>query len=520
MNTERSPRGVGVVLSRRRYQVANVAAGILLVAAGVALVRPRDYRCEARLEVAAVGDLDAGALEKRVRGVADDTLAQPTLEKLVTDTQLDASLTEVIETERVAARALLIEKVRARTELLTEPQPSGTWTVTIRHTAPEPETAFRVVSGLAAGFEDAAFRRPVEEAEAAERTARREAVAAEAEHTRLAAALEEFLHENAELLDDPEKRLADVRGQIQDVEQVEIAHGEAELARLDTMLAAEPPFIERREAVHDDALITRIEEELRECEARLTVLRVERGLTDEHPQVLAQLDIRRDLRAKLQTARDATTDRVSREPNEMHQSLRNAKVETEAAVARARRKLSVLRTNEQELVEHVRRAPEARLELEKLQRDADAARARHDERQARLAAAAEQLERVAGARQMRFATLAAAEEPETPTGPGALVTALAGLAGGVLVGAMVALVRDRLDRTVRGVDEAANVLGLPVLGAVHSIFTPGELAAERRATRHSLTVLGIVAGVAVLLVGWAALGSAGALQSMVRSVVE
>ena len=107
-----------------------------------------------------------------------------------------------------------------------------------------------------------------------------------------------YEEENAAYLEGPEKRLEELRSRITRVEQDEIGAQQSEIERLDSMLSEEPEVI--------------------------------------------------------------TADDGSEKPNPMFRSLQEAKLEAEGRIAGARRKLSALRSSEQEVLDEVRHSPEIR----------------------------------------------------------------------------------------------------------------------------------------------------------------
>ncbi len=80
MNTGRSRQKATGVLGRRRLQVATVALGALLVASGVAVVKPRDYRAETRLQVRGASSMQSDQLARRVEAIARQVVAPRTLQ--------------------------------------------------------------------------------------------------------------------------------------------------------------------------------------------------------------------------------------------------------------------------------------------------------------------------------------------------------------------------------------------------------------------------------------------------------
>ncbi len=391
--------------------------------------------------------------------------------------------------------------------------------MTIAHTARDPITAARVVQTLAADYQESAVQRPIDAQ--ADIVATQESLAADA-CTVLAACqdeLDRYVQVNQDYLEGPEDRLRAVREQIDGLERVDIASYEGEISRLAEMLTEEPEFIVEETEVHDEGRIADLRKAIRSAEAELTVLQIEQKRTDAHPAVVAKRKILMDLRDELTRVRSEATTRKVETPNEMYASLVKAKIDTEADLARARRKLTFLRTTEAELLEEVRRAPDLRSERDRLAAAVAAAQETVNEQEAALSDAQAALDALHAERPLEFETLTPPTPPRNPAGPGTLMIAAIGLLLGAAVGAGLAYAADARDHSFRDPTRVAAVLGLPMLGAVGVIRTRTEerqLAAARRRKTHF--VIGMAAAACVLL-GFAMYGNATPIQEMVRTML-
>ena len=517
MNTERSPRELVALLLRRKQQVVAVALAAFLVAAGVAVVKPRNYRAHTSLRIQGTPGLDGREFVDKVHGVTRDIKNQANMSDVVSGLNLDAHLQGLPEHERADRRAGLVAELVNQTDVEKLESAPGVWVVTISHTSPDPEIAYRVVSKLASGYKDSTYKGPVEQQERVVQQRQEEEDEARREYERLVAELDAFDKENAGFLDSPEKRLEAVQTQIEDVEKVEIASLETEILRLQKMLEEEPPYHVEEVEIRNEDLIGAVEKQIREGEATITQLMVEQNKTERHPAVRAQMTILRDLQQKLAEARLDVRIETRKTPNEMHPALSQQLIAAESGLARARRQLSVLRNKEAELLKDTRLAPEIKSTRERMARDVTVARQTLEERQNRHTLAREQLQVVLSQRQLEFNTIDPPTRPKGPSGPGALLIAFLGLAVGIAGGVGLAYVLDTTDHSFREVDQVTSYLGLPSLGAIHVIRTPAEEAARTRRGRQIAAAFVVVALVAIALLGVAMLGG-GALPGAVEAV--
>ena len=106
-----------------------------------------------------------------------------------------------------------------------------------------------------------------------------------------------------------------------------------------------------------------------------------------------------------------------------------------------------------------------------------------------IAQLANQRAKIASADLSPGAVTAAARAPVPSSRDAWPLFLLGGLLGGALIGMMLAHARETLDRRVRSVDQAADIVGLPALGVVRSAGRHSEDAAAADARYVSLAVL-------------------------------
>lgn len=504
MNTARSRRRVSSALTRRRSQIVAVALGALLVASGVAVVKPRDYRAETTLRISAANGIDSAQLAQRVEAITRQVTAPETLQGVAM---------------RLGDDGPDADSLRAATDTAAVPGEGGAWHVTIGHTAADPALAARVLEFLAADYQWSTIQRPIEVQAQAVKQLEELVTTAQAALTEQTDELDRYVLENENYLEGPEQRLGVVRDQLRQVERVEIASFEGEITRLDELLAEEPEFITEDVETRDDDRIGELRREIRNVEAELTVLQVEQKRTDAHPAVVAKRKILMDLKGELSKVRSNVTTKTVEHANEMYASLVKAKIEAEADLARARRKLSVLRTKEAELLEEVRRAPDLRGERDRLAAAVTSAQEQLDEHQTMLAEAKTKLSALHDEHPLAFENLSPPLPPRRPAGPGTLAIAGLGLLCGAFLGVGFAFVADARDRSFHDATKVSSALGLPTLGAIDVIRTPHEERALATGRQRSMNIMLGIGLVACALLAFAVLGDAAPIQDLVRSML-
>jgi Mrp family chromosome partitioning ATPase len=106
-----------------------------------------------------------------------------------------------------------------------------------------------------------------------------------------------------------------------------------------------------------------------------------------------------------------------------------------------------------------------------------------------IAQLANQRAKIASADLSPGAITAAARTPVPSSHDAALLYLLGGLLGGALLGMIAAHAREALDRRIRSLDQAADLVGVPALGVVRSAGRHSEEAAAADARYVSLAVL-------------------------------
>ena len=500
MSMQRSPREILRLLVRRKAQILTVLLLAVIGASVFAALKPRKFTARTRLQAEGISPLDGRRDVEKVVGIQSDVKNQANFDKVVSELNLDAHLQGVPEAERANKRRTLVNDLIKDTRAeVSQPAP-GTYVLLIEHTNPSAETAFRIVDALSSRYRADRIDNPIKnQSEVVQSKAEREK-RARSELGGINEDLQAFDEKHSEFLEGAEERLENVRGQIEQIKEVNIAGFETEISRLRELEQREPEFIEDTRLVGDSQLIADIKKDLREVERELDRLQIEERKTENHPKVKALLATHANLQEKLALAMAEQKTETVRIPNEMRAHWEKKRQEVEAQLAVERLQLGVLHNKEAELVADAGRAPEIRIERQKLLRAQLAAQKRFEEAEAEHSEARDKLQDVRNQRQLRFDIIEAPARPDKPSGPGALLIALMGLAVGAAAGVGMAYVLDSMDQSFREVDDASMYLGAPTLGAIHKIMTPSELSKVRRKkilVALALLVLACVAGAAV-----------------------
>ncbi|MGY4830279.1 chain length determinant protein EpsF [Sphaerotilaceae bacterium SBD11-9] len=192
--------------------------------------------------------------------------------------------------------------------------------------------------------------------------------------------------------------------------------------------------------VINNPMVSGLRADLSRQEAKLQELNVRLG--DAHPQVVEARANIAELRARL----DAETRRVSSSIG-INNSINQAR-EADVRAALASQRARVMQIKQQ------------RDEALVLQRDVESAQRAYDAVTARLTQSSLESQ----TKQTNTALLAAATEPTRHSSPNLTLNTLLAVFVGAMFAVAFALLRELRDRRLRGVQDVAQVLGIPVLG--------------------------------------------------------
>jgi succinoglycan biosynthesis transport protein ExoP len=464
---------VSVVRRRMWWLIVPVVAATVI---GAALVMwlPREYSTRATLGVSLpavspelLGQAQRVSPEERVAAITQGLKSAALLERLVKEEGLD----------RNAPTSDAIQELDRRTTITIPPAdpnlPTGTIIqFTVQYRDDSPEKAQRITNRLAELFiEDSSRRREIRaedtsafvgmqlnesqlrlnELEGRLRTAKESFMGALPEQTNanvaMATGLQQQLETTANAIRGEQDRLSMIERQIEAMS----AGATAEVAGSGLPTVASPAAVR---------VVT--------LERQLTVARG--NYTERHPEIVR-------LREELATAKAEAEAEAIRPPEERISALRvdpNYRALI-ADQAQGRLRIRDLQRNEEQIRaqiamyrSRVEAAPRVEQQIATLQREYDLERQQYAELTSKLRDAEmnESLERNRGGE--KFAVLARAPRPTTPSSPNTQRLMIVALLFGFCAGGGLALGREYLDRSIHDT-RAINDLDLPVLGEIPRI---------------------------------------------------
>jgi polysaccharide biosynthesis transport protein len=249
-------------------------------------------------------------------------------------------------------------------------------------------------------------------------------------------------------------------------------------------------------------LLQQLQNRRRDLEMRLSNLRIK--FQENHPDVKdakLQLDKTDEEIAKAGSQQEETS--VTRTANPQYQSLADQVMAFDLQISGLKSQVASQDKDIEKLNGYLQNIPERTLELSRFETQKQFAeeRVRALMRQLEDARAAGKMEQTGqGA---RFVPIDPPREPSAPVSPNRVkIAALSVVMGAAAAGAMILLLT-MLDSAVRSVEEARQLLQMPVLGVVQRITTTAESAHHKR--RRNRRVVGV--GVLLFLIALAATAS-------------
>ncbi|MCL6553189.1 MAG: polysaccharide biosynthesis tyrosine autokinase [Firmicutes bacterium] len=240
---------------------------------------------------------------------------------------------------------------------------------------------------------------------------------------------------------------------------------EASLRQARAALARQAPTVPASFVEGEDPVVAQIRGELAKLE--LDLVGLQRQFTDRHPQVLATRARIEEAKARLrrQAGRTLLSQEFAANPLRADLAGQIIKLEVERQALAARE--AALAAVVGQYARDVRDLPPKEVALARLTRDFKVAEETYLLLSQKLQEARIAESQVVG--DLRIVDRAT--PPEVPVRPRPVRTALFGALLGLMVGVGAAFVQEALDTTFRTPDEAARVLGLPLLGAIPRLAT-------------------------------------------------
>ena len=503
-----------LLLAAWRYRWAAAAIAWLVCGGGWAFVYliPNQYEASARLYV----DADA-VLTPLLRGLSIDSslssqldvlqrtlLSRPNLEKLVSNTDLDLTITGPSDLEAMVGRL--------GTEIRITPQTRNLFTITYRNTTPK--LAFDVVQTILTTFIESKTGNNRSEMENAQSFLQSQLVAYEQQLRAAERKRADFRAKYLDLLPMGEtggSRLDQAQGALRQL-QGQITDQIAKRDLLNRELTTTPQLIvTENEAIPQPGTAAAAarggparDPRLEQAQNDLNDLRLR--YTENHPDVAAakkRLDALKALfdqqqatdaakaadtaasKAAQKTAQEnagkpppPTSRPVRSLPNPIYEQIKVRLYETEFGVASLQRQIADATRERDRLEEMARSAPGVQAEYLNLNRDYDVLRKNYDEllgrrESMRISTAAE-----ADADKIKIQVIDPPQVPQNPVAPKRTLLMSVVLAVGIGAGLASAVLLVQFDQSYHTIDELRD-LGLPVVGGISLLnvtVTRGRLA--------------------------------------------
>ena len=520
-----------LLLAAWRHRWVAAAMAWLVCAAGWTFVYtiPSQYEASARLYV----DADA-VLTPLLRGLSIDSslssqldvlqrtlLSRPNLEKLVSSTDLDLTITGPSDLEAMVGKL--------GTEIKITPQTRNLFTITYRNTAPK--LAFDVVQTILTTFIESKTGNNRSEMENAQSFLQQQLMAYEQQLRAAERKRADFRAKYLDLLPMGEtgsNRLDQAQGAVRQL-QGQIADLIAKRDLLNRELTNTPPLIVTeneamqptgmppgqagRAGVPRDPKVEQAQSDLNELRLRYT---------ENHPDVVSARKRLEGLKAQFEAtvAADAAKSAEQKAasegalakadqgsagklanapgravrslPNSIYEQLKLRLYETESGIASMQRQIADATRERNRLDEMARNAPSVQAEFLNLNRDYDVLRKNYDELLARRESMRISTAAEADADKIKIQVIDPPQVPQNPVAPKRALLISVVLALGFGAGLAAAVMLVQFDQSYHTIDDLRD-LGLPVAGGISLLnvtITRGRLASTMI---FSLAVLLLVA---------------------------
>jgi polysaccharide chain length determinant protein (PEP-CTERM system associated) len=498
-----------IAISAWRYRWAAVAVSWIVCGLGWAYVYtiPNTYEASARVYVNA-----DSVLTPLLRGIAVDNslatqldvlqrtlLSRPNLEKLVSNTDLDLTITGPADLDAMVTR--LASDIRI------VPQTNNLFTITYRNTSPK--LAFDVVQTILNTFIESKTGNNRSEMQNAQMFLQqqlsdyeRQLRDAEKKRADFRAKYVDLLpvgDSGVNRLDQQESVLRQLRGSLDDA-LAKQALLKNELSTTSPLIATESEAIAAAGGVRRDPQVEAAQRTLDDLLLRDT---------DSHPDVIAaraqlaaaKAEAARDLAAIPRPASPSAKGgpgspapgmRNTRSlPNPVYEQLKVQMVDADSSVASLQRQVSDATRERDRLDTMARNAPGVQAEYLNLNRDYDVLSKNYRELLARRESM--RIATASNADQVKIEVIDPPQVPQNPVAPKRVLLLSAVLGLGIAAGAALAVLLVQFDSSFHSIDELRD-LGFPVAGGVSLLniaVTRGRLAAVL-AFGLSLAMLGVV----------------------------
>ena len=457
---------------RRRWTGVVVAWLVCAFGWGAITFIPNDYESSARLYV----DADA-VLTPLLLGIEADSapasqlellqrtlLSRPNLEKVISKTDLDLTVSNPSDRERLISRL--------SNEIRVVPQTRNLFTITYRDHSPK--LAHDVVQSLLTIFVESATGGNRTDMENAKRFLEHQISSYEQQLRAAEKRRADFRIKYIDIfpgdinpstfgVEQARSQVKALQGQLQDATSKRDAL-QKEVAQTPTLLVVE----------NSPAAIANVQSRVAQAEDALRELLLRD--TDQHPDVIAQKKLIAQLRSSPEKANQAVTpatgpgDVKRSVPNPIYDSLKVRLVDSDSQVTSLQRQLDEATSVKDRLEKFQREQPGLLAEFQNMDRDYGVLRKNYEELLARLQSANIAQAADTQADKVKLQIVDPPEIPRIAVAPNRVLLLSGVLFAGMAAGGVIVLLLSQMDRCFNTVDDLRD-LGLPVLGGISIVRT-------------------------------------------------
>ena len=460
---------------RRRWTGVVVAWLVCAFGWGAVTFIPNDYESSARLYV----DADA-VLTPLLSGIEADSapasqlellqrtlLSRPNLEKVISKTDLDLTVANPSDRERLISRL--------SNEIRVVPQTRNLFTITYRDHSPK--MAHDVVQTLLTIFVESATGGNRTDMENAKRFLEHQISSYEQQLRAAEKRRADFRIKYIDIfpgdinpstfgVDQAKTQVKSLQGQLQDATSKRDAL-QKEVAQTPTLLVVENSS--------SPAAIANVQSQVAQAEDQLRVLLLRD--TDQHPDVIAQKKLIANLKANPEkpppqpvTSATKPGDVKRSVPNPIYDSLKVRLVDADSQVTSLQRQLDEATSVRDRLEKFQREQPGLLAEFQNMDRDYGVLRSNYEALLGRLQSANIAQAADTQADKVKLQIVDPPEIPRIAVAPNRVLLLSGVLFAGMAAGAVIVLLLSQMDRCFNTVDDLRD-LGLPVLGGISIVRT-------------------------------------------------
>lgn len=271
-------------------------------------------------------------------------------------------------------------------------------------------------------------------------------------------------------------RMAMARSELSQIDS-QLVSAQAAVAAINGQLASTPASIQTPGISSTGAGVAR--QQLSQAQIELSGMRA-RGLTDEHPDVVAILNQIASLQAQAQREGGGGGGGMISMPNPAYASLRSMQAERSATLTSLQARKAQLQAEMNGLISKQGLEPQAQAELERLNRDYDVLKAKFDELRTKREQVRLTQDIETETDPIRVEVLDPPTKPRVPIAPNRPLLLAMALIVGIGAGGAAAFAVTHLQTTYPTASKLEKASGLPVIGSVAEVVYPQQREDEKK----------------------------------------